>query len=640
MYRISAGSAAFGVAILLASAFPGNRAAAESQHAVKAGVAENVLLITIDTLRWDALGFAGNPEIETPVLDRLASRSLVFTNAHAHNVQTLPSHANILTGLLPFQHGIRDNSNFDLEQSIPTAATVLEDAGFATGAFVGAFVLDSSFGLDRGFQTYDDEFTSAQRTGYAVVQRPGNEVVARALAWWKRNNDKRRFLWVHLYDPHTPYDPPEPFASLYPTNSYLGEVAATDRFLEPLLRPHLDGLEPPTLIILASDHGEALGDHGEADHEIFAYEATLRVPQLIYSPGLEPRRVDTPARHIDLLPTLLEAAGIDAPMGLPGRSLLRPLGPGESGATYFEALGPNLSRGWAPLRGVLDDNEKLIALPIPELYDLQADPGERNNLFDTQRDRARRLARLLPKESVWPPDPGEVSSEQRAKLEALGYLGGSATRKKSYTVDDDPKTKLGPLESKSQQVLAFFRMRDWDRAQAITEELREQYPDMEAPYTYLAQLLIQKGDLPGAVEIMLEARSRGVASPVLVKMLGTKLEDRALDALRSGDWVGARDSAQQAITLDENLDLAWSYLGTAQSNLGRRQDAMDAFQRSVEINPENYDALFNLGFVAMQAREASVARRAFERFLAEAPRDAYAADLPKVRGWLAQIPAD
>jgi arylsulfatase A-like enzyme len=309
----------------------------------------DVVLITIDTLRADALGFAGNRRAATPVLDRLASQGRVFPNAHAHNVVTLPSHANILTGLYPYQHGIRDNSGFRLPASVPTLATVLKGAGYATGAFVGSFPLDSQFGLDRGFDAYDDRYPEGSHPeSFVFPERRGSEVVGAALAWWRQQKGKPRFLWVHLFDPHAPYAPPEPFAARFAKEPYLGEVAAVDSFLQPLLGPFLEGKEKPALVVVTADHGEALGEHGELTHGLFAYEPTLKVPLVLWGRGVQPGRDGRWARHVDVFPTVLQAVGLEAkpPAGLvrPGRSLLAPA-PQEGPDSYFEALSTTLNRG-------------------------------------------------------------------------------------------------------------------------------------------------------------------------------------------------------------------------------------------------------------------------------------------------------
>jgi choline-sulfatase len=298
------------LALALLAAGCGSDSAAPSHEGA------DVVLITLDTLRADALGFSGNQRVETPVLDRLAQGGRVYANAHAHNVVTLPSHANLLTGLYPYQHGVRDNSGFVLPARVPTLATLLGKAGYATGAFVSAYPLDSRFGLGQGFDVYDDSFPRGSNPeSFVIAERRGDQTVAAARAWWDAQKGKRRFLWLHLYDPHAAYDPPEPFAGRYQDNLYLGEVAATDSFLAPLLGPFLDGKEPPALVVVTADHGESLGEHGELTHGLFAYEPTLEVPLVVWGAGVAPGRDGRSARHVDVLPTVLAFLRLEAPPG-------------------------------------------------------------------------------------------------------------------------------------------------------------------------------------------------------------------------------------------------------------------------------------------------------------------------------------
>lgn len=670
----------------------------ERRTTLEAPRVDNLLLITIDTLRADALGFAGDPEAATPVLDRLAARGAVFSNAHAHAVITLPSHASILTGLHPYEHGIRNNSGFVLPDGIPTAATLLAAEGFATGAFVGAFPLDARFGLARGFDVYDDRYPEGSHTAenaFTMAERRGDEVVRAAVEWWRAHAGERRFLWVHLFDPHAPYRPPEPFASRFPGRPYHGEVAAVDSFLAPLLEPHLEGEEESTLIVFTADHGEGLGDHGEATHGLFAYEPTLRVPLVLWAPGLAPAEAESGvwARHVDLLPTMLEAAGVEVAVELPGRSLF-----GDSTAqraTYFEALSPNLDRGWAPLRGTIADGRKLISLPLPELYDLEADPGESRNLFDEERERARRLARLLPEESVWPPRGGAVSAEEERALRSLGYLGGGAPPKAEYTVQDDPKN-LVALDRKVHQVIDLFQRRRLSEAVELGREVVRERPEMGLGYYYLSQVLLEEGRPAEALEVMLEAHRREVATDSLLRQLaltlaetgraaeavpiiapiaergdpdtlnalGTVLseagrqaeaeealrrvfavdprnpvahEQLALVALRQQDWREAEIRARRALDIHQSLPLAWNYLGAALYNQARPREALAAWQSAVEQDPRLWDALFNVAIVSREIGEIDQARDALRRFVSEAPPGPYAQDIRTARGWLAEL---
>jgi len=652
----------------------------------------DVVLITIDTLRADALGSSGDKQAATPVLDRLAAAGRVFSEAHAHNVVTLPSHANILTGLYPYQHGVRDNGGFRLPPSIPTLATLLRDAGYATAAIIGAYPLDSQFGLDRGFELYDDHYPKGSKpTEFIFPERSGEEVVTRALDWWHRQKGRRRFLWVHLFDPHAPYAPPEPFASRFRDAPYLGEVAATDSYLGPLLDPFLDGDEPPALIVVTSDHGEALGAHGEMTHGLFAYEATLKVPLILWGAGVEPGRDGRPARHVDIFPTVLAAAGLATPSGDPGpgRSLLAKPDDEDSGDLYFEALSANLNRGWAPLRGLLRQGRKLLALPLPELYDLAEDPAEMRNLIDEERELAGTLLAALPVESVWPPARGEVSSAEAARLRALGYLTDSAPARARYGPEDDPK-RLIDLDRKMHRVIDLYSRGRLEEAVPLARKIVAERPAMPLGQSLLAQALLESGATAEAVRVMeraveidaasvglrrqlgltlaetgrtgealavlrplasdadprslnalalalSEAGRQGDAVAVLEQVLSrdpdnpTAYEELGLVALRLGRWEAARRHSRRALELNDQLPRAWNNLGVALWQLGQGAAALDAWQRAVELDPRLWDALYNLGTRALEHGRPEIARHALEGFVSGAPARRYAADLRRAR---------
>jgi arylsulfatase A-like enzyme/Tfp pilus assembly protein PilF len=647
---------------------------------------DSILLVTVDTLRQDALGFNGNTRVATPVLDRLAARGVVFDSAYAHNVVTLPSHVNILTGLLPYQHGVRDNSGFVVADSVTTAASWLGERGFATAAFVAAYPLDRSFGLDRGFGIYDDHYPKGSEDLDVIAERRGDEVVAPALAWWRSHSGSRRFLWVHLYDPHAPYEPPQPAA-----DPYLGEVSAVDGFLAPLLEPIL-AADENVLVVFTADHGEALGDHGELTHGLFAYEAVLRVPLVLWAPGLAPaRRVDL-AAHVDLLPTLLTAAGVEWPQGLAGRDLLAG---GAPKPLYFESLTPTLDRGWAPLRGIRDGDYKFIQLPLPELYDVAADPAERVNLVDQRRDVARRLAAALPEESAWPPRRQADGAGEEAALRNLGYLGGSAPERRSFGVADDPKT-LVHLDRKMHEAIDRFHRGNLEEAETLTREVLAERADMGAAYYYLSQILLAEQRLPEAIAVMERARSLEAASPALLRQLGLSLsevgrfadaiaileplsrsgeqrslnalgsvlteagdqdaaeetlrrllardpdnpeayETLALVALRRGDPRQALAHARRATELNDRLSLAWSFVGAASFQLGERRQALAAWERAVALDPLNFDALFNITLVAAELGETARQRAALERFIATAPPEQYGEDIERARSRLRDL---
>ncbi|MFN2387307.1 MAG: sulfatase-like hydrolase/transferase [Thermoanaerobaculia bacterium] len=659
-----------------------------------------MVLLTIDTLRYDALGFAGNREVDSRELDRLAAEGRSFTDAHASNVVTLPSHANMLTGLYPYQHGIRDNTGFRLPPQPPTLATILRDAGFATGAFVGAFPLDSRFGLDRGFDVYDDSYPpGASSDAFEMSERPAAEVLGAAQAWYRQAEGKKRFLWIHLYDPHAPYRPPSPYRERYAGRPYLGEVAATDAALGPFFAM-LRGQPVPPLVVFTADHGEALGDHGEATHGLFAYEATLRVPLVLWMPGtIRPGPVDAPARHVDVLPTVLEAVGLPPPPGLPGRSLLSSggaaaLSSGGAAPTYFEALSSAVNRGWAPLRGILRGSEKFIDLPVPELYDLAEDPQERRNLFFQRRERAAELARLLPaKAAAAPTRPADA--EEAKRLLALGYLAGAAPEKASYGTEDDPKN-LVALDDKIHRVVDLFQTDRAREATALAREIVRDRPSMAVGYEFLAFLLQHQAREAEAAAVLQEAASRELASePMRVRLalilsqggrpedalrlltplagspdpetqnaIGITLADagrfdealrvfgRILQAdpreaitlqnqgialLKKGDAASALASFDRALAINGKLPRALNARGVALAGTGKAAEALASWQRAVELDPRQYDALLNIGIVAGRTGNRALASEALRRFVATAPPALYPEDLATARRILREI---
>ncbi len=641
----------------------------------------DVILISIDTLRADALGFRGNTRVRTPFLDSIAARGTVFTHAHAHNVVTLPSHANILTGLYPWQHGVRDNAGFTLDAEHRTIAARLREAGFATGAFVSAFPLDSRYGLDHGFDVYDDSYpATANALDFAVQERPGSETLQHAAAWWQAAAGRKRFLFVHLYEPHAPYLPPPPFRDEYRNDPYLGEVAATDAMLARTLGPML-AASPNALVIITADHGEALGDHGEKTHGLFAYESTLAVPLLVLDPSRKNAVDNRYVRHIDIVPTILARAGIAAPPEMKGRSLFAE---GDPGYTYFEALSASLNRGWAPLVGAIEGGRKLIELPIPELYDLSSDPKEARNRFaDERRSVTAIRAKLRADAPSASAARQNVDSEEQATLLSLGYLSGTSS-KTSYTVADDPKNLI-EIDNELHEAIAAYQTGDLARALQRTKSIVAARPDMEIAQEMLAFFLaqnerpdeaihvlerrVQTGRANDAVRIRLglllseTGRAREAIAllrpfadrtdPDLLNAYGIALADdgdipgavrtferilaadatnaRAYQnlgivALRAGQTERARGYLEKALTLSPNLPLALNALGVVEARKGNMSAAIDHWSRAVNLDPAQFDALFNLGMVAANAGRSDVARKALRDYLDRAPAKRYAAE--------------
>ena len=399
----------------------------------------NVLLVTIDTLRADRVGAYGHTGGLTPTIDRLAREGVRLADVHAHVPVTLPSHTALMTGAYPFANGVRDNGSFRFDGGRPTLASALKGAGYRTGAFVSSFVLDGRFGLATGFDRYDSALAS-RRGGGATgeVERPAEATLAAASAWiGGADATTPWFAWVHLYDPHEPYAPPAAFRGRA-TDPYDAEIAYADAALgDTLAALTASGRLAHTVVVVAADHGESLGDHGERTHGLFAYEATLRVPLVLWAPGaLAAQVLDGPARLVDVLPTILDLTGVAA-VQADGRSLwpaMRERRRLDDVDTYFEALNANLTRHWAPLTGLVAGGKKFIDLPVREFFDLGADPREQSNLYDVRRAEADVIARRLfaLRASGRPATPSAVDPEAERRLRSLGYVtqpasGGTRT---------------------------------------------------------------------------------------------------------------------------------------------------------------------------------------------------------------------
>lgn len=666
----------------------------EPAFAIDVDADRNVLLVTIDTLRADALGAYGGRAI-TPNLDRLAARGARFTFAHAHAVVTLPSHASILTGRYPYEHGIRDNTGYRLPQTQATAATRLKAQGFSTGAFIGGFPLDRRFGLGSGFDTYDDKLSGSSTAGASQAQRHldvdlsererrADAVVSSALEWIGRQSGKW-FVWVHVYDPHVTYDPPGEWKTRFSADPYLGEVSWTDAALGALF-DRLSSQPRPTLTIVTSDHGEGLGDHGELTHGVFAYESVLKVPLIVGEIGSRSRgstgagvTIENPVRHVDLLPTILDTTGAPADATLPGVSLRASIaGDAADRPSYFEAMTPTLTRGWAPLRGVLVGREKLIDLPIAELFDLGTDPAEQRNLFTTRTDRAPVLLNVLKTYNMAPPGrPPKETPETLERLRSLGYIGGgSAAVRESYTDADDPK-RLIELEQRMTRAADAFRQGRLDEAIEMYKSVIAKRADTEDAYRRLALAYWRGGRAADAITTLETALRNGVTqSEVRIKLgqylaqagqqdkaiallageegddpdalvaLGNayQLADRPDDAirtykrmlaidpssglayenigtsqLRAGDVAAAEASLRRAIELDRSLAGAYTALGVVLAGTDRRREAIEAWKSAIAIDPVELNALYNLTINLAAAGRGDEAKVYGERFIAAAP---------------------
>ncbi len=555
----------------------------------------NVLLITIDTLRFDRVSIYSNKFVRTPYIDELARQATVFLNAYAHDPLTRPSHTNILTGMSPFYHGISDNPGFRLEGEYLTLAEYLKKFGYKTAAFIGAFVLDSRFGLDQGFDVYNDSLAEQEIFQMDFVERRAEQVIKPAIEWLS-GAKKKWFCWVHLFDPHDPYDPPEPYRHLYKHDLYSGEVAYVDAQLGlffSFLRKK--GLMENTIIVLTSDHGEALGEKGELHHGFFAYNNTLRVPLILYIPGVEPRVVETNACHLDLFPTVCDALGLPVPEHLQGESLL-PLLEGkerQKKLIYFESMAPHFSLDAAPLAGFIEDNLKFIDLPLKEVYDLKADPNEEVDLSRTAdltllTKKLETLKKSL-KGSGPASKPNSQKEEIRPLLESLGYVASQPSERKTWGVKDDPKA-LMPLVVQTRLALEEFKEGKTESALKKLNNVILIRPSYISAICNLASAYFLLGRREEALATLERGLDKNPGNLQLTGRLGIML-------VMSKRFAEAIDPLEFACREDENNPDYLNYLGMAYMGTGELEQAKEKFKKVLELDPTFVPAWNNLGYL-------------------------------------------
>ena len=442
----------------------------------------DVLLITLDTTRADRLGCYGGDPAVSPALDALARGGVLFRRAYSHVPTTLPSHASLLTGVTPARHGVHENGTFVLDAARPTLGEAFQRAGYRTGAFVSAVVLDRRYGLARGFGDYVDELETDE-SELVMAQVSGEVTAERALSFLAQDDPRPVFTWVHFYDPHDPYAPPEPFASRFAGRAYDGEIAYMDAQVGRLLEA-VAKRGRPTIVAAVADHGESLGEHQEPTHAFFVYGATQQVPLILSYPGVLPagREVQPLVRVVDVLPTLLSAAQLPVPDDIDGRSLL-PLVTGrsdrETGPAYQESYGPRLWWGAQEILGVRTGPWFYVRAPRPELYNVEEDPAETVNLAAERPAELERLQALL-RAMVPEGDPlahrASVDKETARKLQALGYLGGSAADAIGRTETlQDPKD-VAPVLQEIAQAQGHLNSRDYERALPAFQALAQKMP--------------------------------------------------------------------------------------------------------------------------------------------------------------------
>lgn len=529
----------------------------------------NVVLITIDTLRADRLGCYGAKDAETPQLDRLAAEGVRFANAATTVPFTLPAHSSLMTGTYPPYHGVRENVGYELDDRLPTLAERLAAGGWATGGFVSAFVLDRRWGIGRGFDTYFDDFDprESESSNLASVQRDGAETVAEAVRWLDARPPGPFFLWVHLFEPHDPYTPPEPYRSRHPGRPYEGEVAYADALVGRLRQALVEReLFDRALLVVTGDHGEGLGQHGEGFHGFFLYDSTIHVPLIVRLPsgGAAGTVIDAAVSHVDLLPTLLEATGQPIPEHAQGRSLLALMAGEEPAAgarrqVYSESMYPLLHYGWAPLRSLRTGRHKLIAAPRPELFDLAADPEEATDVIRREPGLRTELGAALDRmiegigsDGQGQGTPAELDDETLGQLEALGYLagrGGVALEEEGARERADPKDRID-LHQLVMMAQSELGRGDVETAKGHLEAALAKDPTMVDPHQMLGSIALQEGEPALAVE-----------------------------------------SFRRALAVREDHRASLFGLANAYRRLGRTDDALDAFERLLELGPADPKAL-------------------------------------------------
>jgi arylsulfatase A-like enzyme/Tfp pilus assembly protein PilF len=616
-----------GAAVLGLFAFLGNRPSL------------NLVLISVDTLRPDHLGCYGYGDIRTPNIDRLAREGTRFTDVTSAVPLTLPSHATILTGLYPPSHGIRDNAYMALPGEARTLAETLRDRGYSTYAVVGAFVLDSRYGLDQGFDFYEDDLSEGRKPlEFAYTEITADAVTRKSVARL-RGIEEPFFAFIHYYDPHTTYAPPEPYATTYESSLYDGEIAYTDQAIGRLI-DYLteEGLLERTLVVLLSDHGEGLGQHDEPTHGVLVYESTLQVPLIIRPPGtsdlgetLVPgSTVEMPVSLTDIYDSLLDMLGIDGDHRTEGESFLPKIGqePRQAPAYYFESLYPYLAYRWNSLRGLRQGGWKYILAPREELYDLDDDPGETRNLAGREAEKAREmreclvaLAMRMEKERA--PSGTAPDREEVRKLRALGYLSGGTSKAPDIlnTEGADPKDMMpqfsvlmasgedafgaGDFETALEnfsRIVAMdpgnpqahvFRARTL-RALGRLREARDEYLNVtrldstnSTPYFHLGNIAQGQGNLDEALEYYEQALRLVPGSPEALANIASIIMEK-----------GFADSAEvllrRALKSNPQNLVATLNLGLAYRSKGADQEALELFRRTLRLDPENVKAMVNI----------------------------------------------
>ncbi len=620
----------------------------------------NLILITVDTLRADHLGCYGFMPDVTPAMNRIAAEGVRFENCIAQTPLTLPSHTTIMTGTLPLHHGVRDNGGFVVPSQLETMAEVFKEAGYKTAAFISAYVLDSKWGLNQGFDYYFDRFDLGrfEKISLGEVQRPAEETLTEALAWLDKNKGQKFFAWIHLYDPHTPYEPPEPYKSQFNRRPYVGEIAYTDSQIARLWS-YLENndLLNNLLLVLTSDHGESLGEHGESTHGFFVYQEAIHVPLIFVTPfdKFKNKTYSGAVTLTDIMPTVLEYGGLPVPSEVQGKSLLAYFSGKKKpvdNLAYSETFYPRYHYGWSELRSFQNNRYKLILAPVPELYDLKADPAEEKNLVYLEKKVYEELTHLAEEfehkagQKAIEPDFSSIDEETKEKLAALGYLGSfvdpsKLTGKKLA----DPKDKIhifneiskaretgmaGNFEQAIEtlkKILAedptisdgffalgniYLKARKFKEAIEAFSTALELKPDDSFAVINICNCFAALNQLDKAEKFVQEQANRGFEDPQFYYVLGT------LFALR-GNYDKALPYFEECLKKNPNSASAHNAIAAICLNRNELGCAEEHLKTAQELNPTLLNLRYNLAQLYEKQNRLEEAMEFYRQEIADSP---------------------
>lgn len=585
--------------------------------------APNVLLITLDTTRADRLGCYGYADAHTPALDALAASGVRFARAYCHVPLTLPSHISLFTGTFPPTHGISMNAGGILSREVPTITEAFQERGYRTGAFVGAWVVNGAFGLERGFEYYDDaEVTADDLMDITGQQRPADQVCDSALAWLEAEPGRPFFVWVHFFDPHWPYKAPTSYTQKCP-DPYDAEIAFVDHQVSRLMAwLTATNLRDKTLVVAAGDHGEAFGEHGELEHGMFLYDPTTLVPLIFSFPGTLPAGtvVAKGGRLVDVFPTIVGLLGWPSPEGVDGVSMAAACrtGQGEFEPVYVEAKHSLFGFGWAALYSLITERYKFIDAPTPELYDLDADPAESVNLAERQPETAKELkaelSRLMGEMKRRAPQPLNVDAETLERLSALGYVDVPSFSEKDVTNGPlrDPKD-VAEVYRATIEARRLSRAGRHAEAARLLEPLMDVSPESDTVWYTLGEAYLRMGDYVKAEGALAKSLRLDSDHPIRLCYLGDSL-------FHQRKYPEAIECYHKAIEAAPDFGEAYARMGAALLKTGQFIQAREYFVRHVEVEPTSFNALTNLASALHRAGEHEEALRRLHQALEYAPK--------------------